>query len=65
MTAAELAATLGARRNGDYWLVRCPAHEDRKASLSIRQGNRAVLLKCFAGCSSEEVIAVLRKQGLW
>jgi hypothetical protein len=41
----------------------CPAHEDDKASLSVKEveGGK-ILLKCFAGCSQEEVIAALSSQ---
>lgn len=33
----------------------CPAHEDRNPSLSIREGERAILVKCWAGCTIEEI----------
>jgi putative DNA primase/helicase len=50
-----------ARQNGKGWLARCPAHDDRKASLSIAAGeNGRVLLHCFAGCSFEAVKDALR-----
>jgi hypothetical protein len=45
----------GARRSGDGWNARCPAHDDRKASLSIRENDGKILLHCHAGCSLEEV----------
>ena len=32
------------------WIARCPAHNDRSPSLSIREGVRAILIKCWAGC---------------
>lgn len=33
------------------WVARCPAHEDRKPSLAIRELNDGtVLVHCFAGC---------------
>jgi hypothetical protein len=37
------------------WIARCPAHVDRSPSLSLRVGERAVLMKCFAGCSIQEI----------
>ena len=40
--------------------ARCPAHEDRRASLSIGLGaDGRVLLHCFAGCRPEEIVAKL------
>lgn len=40
-----------AKRAGDGFMARCPAHEDRQASLSIGYGDDGrVLLKCHAGC---------------
>lgn len=45
-------------RTGGY--ARCPAHEDKRPSLSIREGRDGrILLHCFAGCSSGEVVAAL------
>jgi hypothetical protein len=42
------------------WSARCPAHEDRQASLSIAEGNDGrVLLKCHAGCDHKKIVAAL------
>lgn len=41
------------------WRARCPAHDDRVASLSVRAGERAALLHCFAGCPVKEVCAAI------
>jgi hypothetical protein len=39
------------------WKACCPAHGDRKPSLSIGLGEHGqVLLKCFAGCSLERIV---------
>lgn len=60
MTAAEIAERLHARRIASGWIARCPAHQDRSPSLSVREGRDGrVLLKCFAGCSVEAVCAAL------
>lgn len=37
----------------------CPAHQDRTASLSIKQGHTRPLYKCFAGCARETVSAAI------
>jgi hypothetical protein len=42
------------------WLARCPAHDDRSPSLSIRETDDGrVLLHDFAGCSVEDVLTAL------
>lgn len=43
----------------DQWIARCPAHDDRSPSLSIRYTEDRVLLHCFAGCSAEAVLEAL------
>ena len=66
MTADTLAKALGGRRAGGGWMARCPAHDDRDPSLSIRDGaNGQVLVRCHAGCGQRQVIAALRTHGLW
>jgi hypothetical protein len=42
----------------------CPAHDDRTPSLSVTLGRNAILFHCFAGCSNEEVIVALDRQGV-
>jgi putative DNA primase/helicase len=64
--AAIVAKALGGRKVGRDWAARCPAHDDRSPSLSIRDGNDGkVLVRCHAGCTQPEVIEVLRSLGLW
>lgn len=48
-----LAALPGIKQVGDgQWSARCPAHDDRHASLSVSVGDDGrVLLHCHAGCS--------------
>jgi hypothetical protein len=42
------------------WLARCPGHEDRSPSLSIRElDDGRVLLHDFGGCGTDEVLAGL------
>src|SRR5258707_10193247 len=48
------------RPSRDGWSARCPAHEDKRASLSISEGpDGKVLLCCFAGCGYDQVVAAL------
>jgi len=60
MTASTLLSRLtGVRRTGaSRWIARCPAHEDRRASLCISQlEDGRVLVHCFAGCDTSDVLA--------
>ena len=66
MTAEIIAKALGGRKTGGGWTARCPAHDDRKPSLSIRDADsNTVLVRCHAGCDQDRVIAALRARGLW
>jgi DNA primase len=40
----------------DRWIARCPAHEDKSPSLSIRDNGGKVLLHCFGGCETGDVL---------
>lgn len=45
------------RRCGKGWIARCPAHEDKTASLSVAVGDDGrVLLHCFAGCLTTDIV---------
>lgn len=41
-------------------MARCPAHDDREASLSVGVGRDGVVLKCQANCATEAVLAALK-----
>jgi hypothetical protein len=48
----------GVRSRGGYWMARCPAHEDREASLSVARGTeQPVVFKCHAGCDRDAILA--------
>jgi hypothetical protein len=60
--ASVLAKLSGLRKTGKGWSARCPAHEDRRASLSVAEGDDGrALVKCHAGCTVE---AIARAVGL-
>jgi putative DNA primase/helicase len=66
MNAEMIAGALGGCRAGAGWVARCPAHDDRRPSLSIRDcSSGVVLVRCHAGCEQERVILALRARGLW
>ena len=41
--------------NGNFTAL-CPAHKDKQSSLSIKQEGDKILLKCFAGCTTYDII---------
>ena len=44
------------KRNGKGWSARCPAHEDRRPSLSVSEGDDGrALVRCHAGCTVESI----------
>lgn len=61
MTTQELIDRLDkVRQTGpDKWIARCPAHDDGRPSLSIRDANGKILLTCFAGCTASEIVSAL------
>lgn len=64
-TASEAVEALLSRLAGVHpagpgrWLALCPAHPDRKPSLSIRLEGGRVLVHCFAGCDADAVLAAV------
>jgi hypothetical protein len=65
--AATITHQLGGTWHGGphgYGTARCPAHNDRSPSLSIRDGDKRLLVRCYAGCNASDVIAALRRRGL-
>lgn len=57
MTLDELLPRLDSIRQRGYgrWSARCPAHTDKSPSFSVSEGAKGVLLKCWAGCTVEEI----------
>ena len=56
---AGLTVSHGPNDNGEY-MCKCPAHEDRTASLSVREGDGGkILLHCMAGCSTGDVLRAM------
>ena len=61
MTLEELASHFtGAKRTGrNSFQCKCPAHDDKKASLTITEEKGKLLLHCHADCKTEEVLAAV------
>ena len=55
----DLVGTLGGTWHGNTAMCRCPAHTDKTPSLSIRQGDRGLLVTCFAGCDPGDILREL------
>ncbi len=49
----------GVRRHSTGYIARCPAHEDHKASLSLKEADGKILIHCHAECTPESVVAEL------
>ena len=60
MTAADLAGLMGKHRWRKGQKVRCPAHPDRDPSLSIRDGDKGVMVRCQSrGCNVEDICSAI------
>ncbi len=49
----------GVKRMGDKYIARCPAHDDGRPSLQVSQGEKGILVRCYAGCSYNEIVSAL------
>jgi len=43
----------------DRWSARCPAHDDKSPSLSVRDAGDRVLFHCHAGCHPEDILKAI------
>jgi hypothetical protein len=60
VNAADFAARLDrARSHGGYWTARCPAHDDHSPSLSVRDLDGYVTVKCFSGCDTDAIASAV------
>jgi hypothetical protein len=61
MKVAEMLPSLESvhARGQGRWSARCPAHSDKSPSLTVAEGEKGILLKCWAGCSLEEITGTL------
>lgn len=60
----HICVSLGGHWTGDRGLCRCPAHDDRRPSLSVQVGRSRLLFHCFAGCQAAEILSALRARYL-
>lgn len=61
MTLDEILTRLdGVKKVGSQFIARCPAHADRRASLSVDEGDDGrVLIFCHAGCRIDEIVRAI------
>lgn len=55
----NIVASLRGRWHGSYAMCLCPGHADSTPSLSVRQGERGILVHCFAGCNNADVLRAI------
>lgn len=60
---AVLAKLSNVRRNGSGWTADCPCHESKsKKSLSVSEADGKVLIRCWAGCPTEDILKAIGLQ---
>lgn len=61
MTISEFLARFDSKvATAGQWKVQCPAHDDRQASLAVREGDDGrILLKCHAQCDVASILAAM------
>lgn len=57
----DLVAKIGGTWSGNSAMCKCPAHSDKTPSLSIRQGDRGILVTCHAGCDPADILRELAR----
>lgn len=65
ITPNPVLELLSAKKSGQGYIARCPAHGDRTPSLSLRiAADGKLLYKCHAGCDQATVTQALRDLGV-
>ncbi len=55
-----LASLEGVKGRNGSWVARCPGHQDRSPSLTVKElGDGRILIHCFAGCGTDEVLGAM------
>ena len=60
--ARSIVTRLKGHWHGNYGLCCCPAHDDRRPSLSVSIGRTAVLFHCYAGCEQRDILRALKER---
>ena len=56
-TTDFLAKLKGVKKTPQGWAAQCPAHEDKRQSLSVKEGEKGIVCKCHAGCAVKDIAA--------
>ncbi|MGD8664432.1 MAG: CHC2 zinc finger domain-containing protein [Desulfobacterales bacterium] len=60
MTLEQIASKFeNPKKHGNGFQCLCPAHADSSPSLSIHQNSNKILIKCFAGCKTKDILAAV------
>ena len=59
MTSCYCLKALSLGKDGQYTAL-CPGHDDRNRSLSVKQADGKLLVKCFAGCDTADILKPLK-----
>ena len=65
MNAKNIAEFLTGRKISSHdrnFVVPCPAHDDTSPSLSLRDGDRGLMVHCFAGCAPADIYGAIRRR---
>jgi len=66
ITAESIAnGLIGGRKSGNGYIACCPCHDDKSPTLGIKDGRTQILLNCWAGCRTIDIINALKDMGLW
>lgn len=58
-TRNVLSRLRDARERANYWTAKCPSHDDHNPSLTVREHEDGVSVKCHAGCSTEDIVRAI------
>lgn len=47
------------KQSGSGFIALCPAHPDKQRSLSVSEKDGTILLKCFTGCKTEDIVVAI------
>lgn len=60
MTLGQFVSKLDCvRQTANRFIANCPAHDDRHPSLSIKEGDRGLLVHCFSGCHVKDIVQTM------